>query len=83
MRLVAEARKEDPELSLNQAVIRIGQRVGVNADTLRGWCKQAQIDAGERPGTTTSDAARIKQLEAENRKLKRANEILLEGSSRP
>lgn len=83
MRLVAEARKEDPELSLNQAVIRIGQRVGVNADTLRGWCKQAQIDAGERPGTTTSDAARIKQLEAENRELKRANEILLEGSSRP
>lgn len=39
MRLVAEARKEDPELSLNAAVVRIGQRVGVNADTLRGWCK--------------------------------------------
>jgi len=81
MRLVAEARKEDPELSLNQAVVRIGQRVGVNADTLRGWCKQAAIDAGERPGTTTSDAARIKQLEAENRELKRANEILLAASS--
>jgi transposase-like protein len=81
MRLVAEARKEDPELWLNQAVIRIGQRVGVNPDTLRGWCKQAQIDAGERAGTTTSDAARIKQLEAENRELKRANEILLAASS--
>lgn len=36
MRLVQEARKEDPELSVNQAVIRIGQRVGVNPDTLRG-----------------------------------------------
>jgi hypothetical protein len=71
MRLVAEARKEDPELSLNQAVIRIGQRVGVNPDTLRGWCKQAAIDAGERPGTTTADAARIKALEQENRELKR------------
>ncbi|MDX2376109.1 transposase [Microbacterium sp. LRZ72] len=81
MRLVAQARKEDPELSLNAAVIRIGQRVGVNPDTLRGWCKQAEIDAGERPGTTTSDAARIKQLEAENRELKRANEILLAASS--
>lgn len=81
MRLVSEARKEDPELSLNAAVVRVGQRVGVNADTLRGWCKQAQIDAGERPGTTTSDAARIKQLEAENRELKRANEILLAASS--
>ena len=81
MRLVAEARKEDPELSLNAAVVRVGQRFGVYPDTLRGWCKQAAIDAGERPGTTTSDAARIKQLEAENRELKRANEILLAASS--
>lgn len=81
MRLVQEARAQDAELSLNQAVIRIGQRVGVNADTLRGWCKQAAIDAGERPGTVTSDASRIKQLEAENRELKRANEILLAASS--
>ena len=81
MRLVAEARKEDPELSLNAAVIRIGQRVGVVPDTLRGWCKQAAIDAGEHPGTTTNDAQRIKALEAEVRELKRANEILLAASS--
>ncbi len=81
MRLVQEARKEDPELSLNAAVQRIGLRTGVNPDTLRGWCKQAAIDADERPGTTTADAARIKQLEAENRELKRANEILLAASS--
>ncbi|WP_308492713.1 IS3 family transposase [Microbacterium terrisoli] len=80
MRLVQEARKEDPELSVNQAVIRIGQRVGVNPDTLRGWVKQAQIDAGERAGTTTDDASKIKQLEAEVRELKRANEILLAAS---
>ena len=39
------------------------------------------IDAGERPGTTTADAARVKQLEAEVRELKRANEILLAASS--
>src|SRR5690606_41878798 len=81
MRLVQEARKEGPELSANQAVIRIGQRVGVTPDTLRGWVKQAQIDAGERPGTTTDDGQRIKQLEAEVRELKRANEILLAASS--
>jgi transposase len=81
MRLVQEARKENPELSLNAAVVRVGTRVGVNVDTLRGWCKQAAIDAGERPGTTTGDAQRIKQLEAENRELKRANEILLAASS--
>src|SRR4051794_165269 len=81
MRLVQEARKEDPELSLHAAVKRIAQRTGVNPDTMRNWCKQAAIDAGERPGTTTSDAERIKQLEAENRELKRANEILLAASS--
>ena len=81
MRLVQEAREQDRELSLNAAVIRVGQRTGVNADTLRGWCKQADIDAGRRPGTTTSDAARIKELERENRELKRANEILLAASS--
>lgn len=81
IRLVSEARREDPELSLNAAVVRIGQRVGVNADTLRGWCKQAEIDAGQRPGTTTTEATRIKALEAEVRELKRANEILLAASS--
>lgn len=80
-RLVAEAREQDPELSLNAAVVRIGQRVGVNADTLRGWCKQAAIDRGERAGATSSDAKRIKELERENQELKRANEILLAASS--
>ena len=81
LRLVEEARKEDPELSLNAAVIRIGQRTGVNADTLRGWVKQAAVNVGQRPGTTTDDAKKIKDLEAEVRELKRANEILLAASS--
>ncbi|HHT13691.1 MAG TPA: transposase [Propionibacterium sp.] len=81
IRLVHEAMKDDPSLSMNQAVIRIGQRVGVNPDTLRGWTKQNRIDAGEVPGTTTSDAARIRQLEQEVRELKRANEILMAASS--
>ena len=68
-------------LTLNAAVHRVGQRVGVVPDTLRSWCRQADIDAGKRPGTTTGDAQRIKELEAENRELKRANEILLAASS--
>ncbi len=80
-RLVREAREQEANLSLNAAVIRIGQRVGVNPDTLRGWVKQAAIDDGTRPGTTTSDAAAIRQLQAEVRELKRANEILLAASS--
>ena len=81
VRLVSEARQQDPDLSLNAAVVRIGERVGINKDTLRGWCKQAEIDAGRRPGVTTSDAARIKELEREVRELKRANDILLAASS--
>jgi transposase-like protein len=81
IRLVTEAREQEPELSLNAAVKRIAPRVGIVPDTLRGWCKQADIDAGRRPGTTTSDVARLKELERENRELKRANEILLAASS--
>jgi transposase len=81
IRLVAEAREQDASLSLNAAVMRIGPRVGVNKDTLRGWCKQAEIDTGRRPGVTSDEKARIKDLEREVHELKRANEILLAASS--
>ena len=79
--MVAEAMTEDPSLSLNAAVKRIGPRVGIVPDTLRGWVKQARIDTGQAPGTTTSDAAELAQLRAEVRELKRANEILMAASS--
>ncbi len=80
-RLVVEAREQEPELSLTAAVKRIGPRVGVQPDTLRGWCKQADVDAGRAPGTTRLDASRLKELEREVRELKRANEILMAASS--
>jgi transposase len=73
-------RKGDLGLALNAAAVRVGQRTGVNPDTLRGWMKQGAIDAGDRPGTTLLDAARTKQPKAENRELKRANGILLAAS---
>lgn len=57
-------------------MIRAGSRVGVYADTLLGRCKRAAVDAGERLGTTTGDAQRIKQLKAEVRELRLANQIL-------
>lgn len=79
--MVAEAMSEDPSLTLNAAVKRIGERVGVVPDTLRGWIRRADIDAGRRPGTTSEEAASIKALQSEVRELKRANEILLAASS--
>jgi transposase-like protein len=60
---------------------RIGQRLGVSGSALRGWVERHQINAGQRPGTTTDDHAKIKQLEREVKELKRANEILLAASS--
>lgn len=68
-------------MSLHRAVLRIGPRVGVNPDTLRGWVKQARIDSGEIPGRSTDEAARLRELEREVGELKRANEILLAASS--
>jgi transposase len=44
VRLMLEAREQEPDLTLNAAVLRIGPKVGINKDTLRGWCKQAEID---------------------------------------
>jgi transposase len=64
-----------------RAVGQIGPRVGVVSDTLRGWVKRALVDAGLTPGTTTSDAARLRELEPEFKELRRANEILLAASS--
>jgi transposase len=54
-----------------QAVFRrVGEQLGINPETLRGWVKQAQIEAGQHPGTTTSEAQRLQELEAENLKLR-------------
>ena len=57
-------------------VPRVAKQLGVGAESLRGWLKQAEIDAGNRPGTSSADAARIAELERENRDLRRANDIL-------
>jgi transposase len=63
------------------AIQSISQKLGCTAETLRRWVVQAQRDAGHRPGLTTSERERLKQLERENRELKRANEILRKASA--
>ena len=58
------------------AICSISEKFGMTAETLRKWVRRAEIDEGARPGTTTADAERIRELERENRELRRANDIL-------
>jgi transposase len=79
VRLVFEVRRENE--SKRGAIARVGEQLGVNPETLRNWVKQAEIDTGQRPGTSTTDAARIAELERENKDLRRANAILKSASA--
>ena len=63
------------------AICSIAEKMGCTAETLRKWLRQAERDAGGRPGLTTSERDRFKELERENRELKRANEILRKASA--
>jgi transposase len=63
------------------AINSIAEKFGMTAETLRKWVRQAEIDGGKRPGTTTAEGDRIKELERENRELRRANEILKAASA--
>ena len=63
------------------AMNSIAAKVGCTAETLRKWVRQAERDLGVRDGMTSSERDRLKQLERENRELKRANEILRKASA--
>ena len=63
------------------ALRRVSDQLGINAETLRNWVTQAEVDEGHRPGVTTLEAQRIAQLERENKELRRANEILRTASA--
>jgi len=58
------------------AISSVAQKLGMTPETLRQWVRRAEIDGGLRSGVSTEERARIKELERENRELKRANEIL-------
>lgn len=79
VRLVQEHRGEYP--SLWAAVESIAPKIGCVPQTLLEWVKRAEVDAGDRPGTTTSEAQRMKALERENKELRRANDILRTASA--
>jgi len=58
------------------AIRSVAAKIGCTPETLRSWVNKIEVDSGARPGVTTDQAARLKQLERENRELMRANEIL-------
>ena len=63
------------------AIVSIAEKFGCSAETLRNWVRQAERDQRKRPGLTTEERARLKQLERENFELRRANEILKKASA--
>ncbi len=63
------------------AICSIAEKIGCTAETLRKWVRRVERDEGRRPGLTTDEKHRVKELERENRELKRANEILRKASA--
>ncbi len=80
VRMAREAIAEQGGQSFG-VVTRVARQLGVGTESLRGWLKQAEIDGGRRPGTSSADAQRIAELEREVRELRRANDILKAASA--
>ena len=80
VRMVAEV---TPNYDSQWAAINVvAHKLGVGtAETVRKWVRQAEVDAGRRPGTTTDESAELKRLRRENAELRRANEILKAASA--
>lgn len=74
VRLVTEHRGEYP--TLTAATEAVARRLGVGQESVRRWVRQAEVDAGDRPGTTSAEHAEIKRLKAENQRLRQDVEIL-------
>jgi transposase len=58
------------------AITAVSGRLGMSSETLRKWIRQAEVDAGEKPGMTTQESADIRELRRKNRELEQTIEIL-------
>src|SRR5436190_21714043 len=74
VRMVREHGAEHP--SQWAAIASFAGKLGCTTETLRRWMRQAEQDTGHRAGLSSDERQRLKELERENRELKRANEIL-------
>ncbi len=64
-----------------EAICSVAAKVGVSGETLRKWVRQAEVDAGARPGPSSEESAELKRLRREVAELRRANEILKAAAS--
>ena len=64
-----------------EAINSVAGKIGCTSETLRRWVRQAERDEGLRPGPTSADQARLRELEREVRELRQANEILRKASA--
>lgn len=82
VRMVRMVRALRAELGAEQGTVqRVARRLGYGVESVRMWVRQADIDEGLASGLSTASSARVKELEQENRELKRANEILKRAAS--
>ena len=79
VRLVQQLREETGEH--HGAVVRVARQLGFGVESVRKWVVRAEIDGGQRPGTTPEDNAKIRRLEQEVRELRRTNAILKTASA--
>jgi transposase len=64
-----------------EAICSVAAKVGVSGETLRKWVRQAEVDAGARPGSSSEESVELKRLRREVAELRRANEILKAASA--
>lgn len=79
VRMVLTSEHEHP--SRWATLVSVSSKIGCTPETLRAWVNKMEVDSGKKPGVTSDAAAKIKELERENRELKQANEILRKASA--